>query len=125
MARRTLLSEVWWQQAIGMPDDEREIVKHYTLDQADLDLILRQNRAPNRLGLACVLACLRHPGRALADNEIPPQGMLRYLARQIGGDHRDIHEYVRRYFANPHIARGHSSEVPCTVRSRNYQALYY
>ncbi len=103
MARRTLLSEAWWQQATAVPDDEREIVKHYTLDQSDLDLILRQNRAPNRLGLACVLAALRHPGRALADNGILPQDMLRYLARQIGVDHREIH----KYFERPQTRREH------------------
>jgi hypothetical protein len=63
MARRSLLNEQWWHQTISMPDDEREIMKHYTLDQEDLFLIGRQNRDHNRLGLACVLACLRHPGR--------------------------------------------------------------
>ena len=118
MARRTLLSEVWWQQAIGMPDDEREIVKHYTLDQADLDLILRQNRAPNRLGLACVLACFRHPGRALADNEIPPQGMLRYLAQQIGVDHRGIHEYFER----PQTRREHLAMLLDRLNARPFSS---
>ena len=58
MARRALLSEIWWQQATTIPQDEREIVKHYTLDRPDLDLIMRQNKASNRLGLACVIALL-------------------------------------------------------------------
>ena len=84
MARRALLSEIWWNQATSIPDDEREIAKYYTLDQSDLDLIMRQNRASNRLGLACVLATLRFPGRPLADGEVLPPGVLRFLARQIG-----------------------------------------
>lgn len=96
MARRTLLSEAWWQQATAMPDDEREIIKHYTLDQADLDLILRQNRSANRLGLACVLAALCHPGRALADNEVLPQGMLRHLVASITGRFTNISTGHRR-----------------------------
>ncbi|CUX56793.1 hypothetical protein AGR8A_pTi10032 [Agrobacterium fabrum str. J-07] len=87
MARRALLSEAWWQQATIIPDDEREIAKHYTLDRSDLDLIMRQNKASNRLGLACVLATLRYPGRPLADGEVLPAGVLRFLARQIGVDH--------------------------------------
>lgn len=75
MARRALLSEAWWQQATIIPDNEREIAKHYTLDRSDLDLIMRQNKAANRLGLACVLATLRYPGRPLADGEVLPAGV--------------------------------------------------
>ncbi|WP_035228827.1 DUF4158 domain-containing protein, partial [Agrobacterium tumefaciens] len=86
MARRALLSEAWWQQATIIPDNEREIAKHYTLDRSDLDLIMRQNKASNRLGLASVLATLRYPGRPLADGEVLPAGVLRFLARQIGVD---------------------------------------
>ena len=96
MARRALLSETWWSQTTAIPDDEREIAKHYTLDQTDLDLIMRQNRASNRLGLACVLAMLRFPGRPLADGEVLPPGVLRFLARQIGVDYREIDQYFER-----------------------------
>nr|WP_245416008.1 Tn3 family transposase [Mesorhizobium denitrificans] len=98
-----MLSETWWSQATAIPDDEREIAKHYTLDQSDLDLIMRQNRAPNRLGLTCVLAMLRFPGRPLAEGEILPPGVLRFLARQIGVDHREID----RYFERPQTRREH------------------
>ncbi|MEK1946925.1 MAG: DUF4158 domain-containing protein [Ensifer adhaerens] len=103
MARRALLSEAWWQQATTIPDDEREIAKHYTLERQDLDLIMRQNKASNRLGLACVLAVLRYPGRPLADGEVLPLGLLRFLARQIGVDHREID----RYFERPQTRREH------------------
>ncbi|KAB2729235.1 DUF4158 domain-containing protein [Brucella intermedia] len=103
MARRALLSEAWWQQATTIPHDEREIAKHYTLDRADLDLIMRQNKASNRLGLACVLATLRYPGRPLAEGEVLPPGVLRFLARQIGVDHRKID----RYFERPQTRREH------------------
>ena len=96
MARRTLLSETWWNQVTTIPDEDREIAKYYTLDQADLDLVMRQNRASNRLGLACVLAMLRFPGRPLADGEILPSGVLLFLARQIGADHREIDRYFER-----------------------------
>jgi len=115
MARRALLSETWWSQATAFPDDEREIAKHYTLDQADLDPIMRQNRAPNRLGLACVLATLRFPGRPLADGEVLPAGVLRFLARQIGVDHREID----RYFERPQTRREHlaleSEQEQCEI----------
>ncbi|WFU51535.1 Tn3 family transposase [Sinorhizobium terangae] len=116
MARRTLLSEAWWNQATAIPDDERDIVKHYTLERADLDLIMRQNRAPNRLGLACVLAMLRYPGRPLADREVLPEGVLRYLARQIGVDHREIH----KYFERPQTRREHLALVFERTKTRPF-----
>nr|BAH89349.1 transposase [uncultured bacterium]BAH89375.1 transposase [uncultured bacterium]BAH89389.1 transposase [uncultured bacterium]BAH89466.1 transposase [uncultured bacterium]BAH89698.1 transposase [uncultured bacterium] len=103
MARRALLSEAWWQQATIIPDNEREIAKHYTLDRSDLDLIMRQNKASNRLGLACVLATIRYPGRPLADGEVLPAGVLQFLARQIGVDHHEID----RYFERPQTRREH------------------
>ncbi|WP_081525817.1 DUF4158 domain-containing protein [Rhizobium sp. CCGE 510] len=103
MARRALLSEIWWLQATTILQDEREIAKHYTLDRPDLDLIMRQNKASNRLGLACVMALLRYPGRPLADGEVLPSGVLRFLARQIGVDHREID----RYFERPQTRREH------------------
>ncbi|GAA4185971.1 hypothetical protein GCM10023069_69260 [Shinella granuli] len=64
MARRALLSEAWWQQATIIPDDEREIAKHYTLDRSDLDLIMRQNKTSNRLGLASPVFWPRYDIRA-------------------------------------------------------------
>lgn len=93
-----------WDQATAMPDDEREIAKHYALDRSGLDLVMRQNRPHNRLGLACVLAMLRYPDRPLADSGILPHGVLKYLARQIGVDHREIH----KFFERPRTRRGTS-----------------
>ncbi|MBA3043386.1 MAG: DUF4158 domain-containing protein [Rhizobiaceae bacterium] len=62
MARRTLLREAWWRQATATPGDVRPIARRYTLDRGDLDLIMRQNKASNRLRIACVLATLHYPG---------------------------------------------------------------
>ena len=103
MARRTLLSEAWWQQASALPDTEREVIKYYTLDQNDFNLILKQKRDMNRLGLACVLAALRYPRRALADNEVLPRRILRYLAQQMGIDQRKF----KSYFERPQTRREH------------------
>lgn len=64
---------------------------------------MRQNKASNRLGLACVLATLRYPGRPLADCEVLPRGVLQFLAQQIGVDHREI----SRYFERPQTRREH------------------
>ncbi|WP_084811381.1 DUF4158 domain-containing protein [Ensifer sp. BR816] len=101
--KSTAEREIWWQQATTIPEDEREIAKHCTLDRPDLDLIMRQNKASNRLGLVCVMALLRYPGRPLADGEILPAGVLRFLARKIGVDHHEI----ERYFERPQTRREH------------------
>lgn len=57
---------------------------------------MRQNKASNRLGIACVLATLRYPSRPLSDGEILPLGVLRLgitaeqfsLLVGIGGSHK-------------------------------------
>ncbi len=71
MTRKTLLSEAWWHQATTIPDDDRLIARHYTLERSDLDLIMRQNKDANRLGLACVIAMLRYRDVGLSGTVYP------------------------------------------------------
>lgn len=49
-----------------------------------------QNKASNRLGLACVLVTLRYPCRPLADGEILPLRCPPVLAFQPFAEHLDI-----------------------------------
>jgi hypothetical protein len=46
MAQRRLLSPLQWNGLLAPPVEEQEIVRHYTLSRADLDLI-----APNQGGV--------------------------------------------------------------------------
>jgi hypothetical protein len=55
---------------LAPPNDEREIVRHYTLSRDDLDLIAGKRSGHSRLGFAVLLCYMRHPGRVLEANEI-------------------------------------------------------
>ncbi|WP_247888013.1 DUF4158 domain-containing protein, partial [Azospirillum brasilense] len=39
MARRRLLTEDQWARLLAVPDDERAMVRHYTLSRDDLDIV--------------------------------------------------------------------------------------
>jgi len=59
MARRRLLSDeqmaTFWAWAI----DEREIVRHYTLSAADIELVGKRRVGATRLGFAVLLCGMR------------------------------------------------------------------
>lgn len=84
MARRRLLSEAAWAARLACATDEREVVRHYTLNDDDRDVIVRKRLDANRLGFAVALCLMRFPGRALERDETAPEPMLGYVARQLG-----------------------------------------
>ena len=57
MARRGLLTEDERQLMFGVPRQEHLIIKHYTLSQYDLDLILRK-RGASQAAKCPSLSCL-------------------------------------------------------------------
>src|SRR5271165_5821292 len=66
------------------PTEHRDLVRHFTLSEADLGAIRRCRGDHNRLGYALMLCYLRHPGRALRSGERPPPALLAFVAEQIG-----------------------------------------
>ncbi len=62
---------------------DREIARHYTFTQKDLDLIKSRRRLHNRLGFAVQLAVLRFPGRPLKDLAGVPSRVLAAIADQV------------------------------------------
>ena len=64
---------------------DREIARHYTFTQKDLDLIRQRRRLHNRLGFAVQLAVLRFPGRPLKDLAGIPARVLAAIADQVQG----------------------------------------
>jgi TnpA family transposase len=81
---------------LAPPNDEREIVRHYTLSRDDLDLIAGKRSGHSRLGFAVLLCYMRHPGRVLEANEIPPPELLSFIADQLDIDPGAFAEYRRR-----------------------------
>ena len=94
MARRQLLTDEQWARLLAPPNDEREIVRHYTLSRDDLDLIAGKRSGRSRLGFAVLLCYLRHPGWVLEANEIPPPELLSFIADQFDMDAGAFAEYT-------------------------------
>ncbi len=83
MARRQRLSETQIAELFDPPTEQRELVRHYTLSEADLVAIRRRHGDQNRLGHALMRCYLRYPGRALRVGERPPVALLKFVADQI------------------------------------------
>ncbi len=96
MPARSLLSAEQRTKLFSIPTDTAAMARHYVFDAADLANIRARRRASNRLGFAVQLCVLRHPGRVLDPNEVPPEPMLAFVANQIGADSSLFGDYARR-----------------------------
>ena len=97
MARRQQLSEAQVAALFDPPSDQRELVRHYTLTDADLAAIRRCRGDHNRLGHALMLCHLRFPGRALRAGEQPPPALLAFVAEQVEVLPDVIDDYLARW----------------------------
>jgi hypothetical protein len=88
------LSEIQIAELFDPPIEQRELVRYYTLSEADLTAIARCRGDHNRLGHAIMRCYLRYPGRALHVGERPPAAMLEFVAEQIGVFPASIDEYL-------------------------------
>ncbi|MGD0107033.1 MAG: Tn3 family transposase [Rhodopila sp.] len=94
MARRQRLSEIQIAELFDPPTEQRELVRYYTLSEADLAAVARCRGDHNRLGLALMRCYLRYPGRALQVGERPPMAVLEFVAEQISVFPASIDEYL-------------------------------
>lgn len=63
--------------------DEPTLSRHYLLSTDDLTLVRHRRLDFNRLGYAVQLTVLRHLGRSLRPDEVPPDEVLLFLADQL------------------------------------------
>ena len=96
MSLRPLLRADQWSALVDMPTDEESLIRHCTLDRAELDLIQAKRTPHNRLGLTIQLCFLRHLGRAILSGETAPAPMVAFVAQQIGVNTGALAEYARR-----------------------------
>src|SRR5208282_1483846 len=83
MTRRQQLSEAQIAALFDPPTDRRELVRYYTLSDADIAMIRRCRGDHSRLGYALMLCYLRHPGRPLHANERPPVALVSFVAESM------------------------------------------
>ena len=83
MPRRTILSASERENLLALPDNQDDLIRHYTLSESELAIIRQHRGAANQLGFAVQLCYLRYPGVMLGAEEAPFPPLLRLVATQI------------------------------------------
>ncbi len=96
MPPRTLLSAEQRTRLFAIPTESAEMVRHYTLGADDLALVRTKRRSVNRVGFAIQLCLLRYPGFGLGPAEQPPEGMIAFVAHQLGASPPTFGDYAQR-----------------------------
>jgi TnpA family transposase len=116
VARRQRLSEAQIAELYDPPTEQRELVRHFTLSEADLAANRRCRGDHNRLGQALLLCYLRYPGRPLRAGERPPESLLTFVAEQI----EVLPGAVDDYLTAERNRRCHSAELQDRLRLRPF-----
>ena len=86
MPRRSLLTANERASLLAIPTVDEDLIRHYTLAEADI-AVARQHRGDhNRFGFAVQLCALRYPGRPLDPANGPPDAFLSFVAGQLRVD---------------------------------------
>jgi TnpA family transposase len=72
MPRRHILTERQRKALFDLPTDEGALLRHYILDDDDIEHIRTRRHAHNKLGFALQLCAFRYPGRLLTAGEVIP-----------------------------------------------------
>ena len=96
MPRRKILTDRQKVKLFALPTDEPSLLKHFMLDDFDIEQIKQRRRAHNKIGFALQLCALRYPGRSLAPGELIPAEVIEFLAAQIGVDAGELLNYPIR-----------------------------
>jgi TnpA family transposase len=118
MPRRSVLTPAQLAALCALPTTEVEIARQYTLDERDLAVIRQRRGAHNRLGFAVQLCYLRYPGQALRPGSIPPEGLLTFVAQQVGAPPDCWAAYAQR----DETRREHALELQAAFDYRAFTA---
>jgi TnpA family transposase len=94
--RRSLLSSAERQSLLSYPDSEEDLIRHYTLSDADQSLIRQRRGNSNRLGIAVQMCLLRFPGQGLLPDADVPSFLLQWIGKQTGVDTACWPQYAGR-----------------------------
>ena len=115
---RPLLTAAQRAALFDHPTTERDLIRYYTLTEADLVLVARQRHDHTRLGFALMLCTLRHPGRLLREGERPPVALIGFVAEQVGVFPQAFEKYLR----HDQTRRRHAAELQLLLHCRVYSA---
>jgi TnpA family transposase len=86
MPRRSILSATERENLMALPEEQDDLIRHYSFTESDLSLIRQRRGDANRIGFAVQLCLLRYPGYALASDMPMPDPVIQWIARQIRSD---------------------------------------
>jgi Domain of unknown function (DUF4158) len=118
VTRRQQLTEAQIVALFNPPTEQPELIRHYTLSEADFVAIRRCRGDHNRLGQALMLCYLRYPGRPLRAGERPPEPLLAFVAEQIDVLPQSIDDYL----SAERNRRNHAIELQERLRLRPFGA---
>ncbi|WP_298937191.1 Tn3 family transposase [uncultured Ruegeria sp.] len=96
MPRRSLLTARQRAALFDLPIDDASLMKHYTLDDEDIEHIRTRRRPENQIGFALQLCAFRYPGRLLKAGEVIPEPVSRFVAAKLGLKTDDLLSYAAR-----------------------------
>lgn len=105
MPRRRALTEAQLETLFAIPTTEADLIRHWTLDEADLAAVDRRRGAANQLGYALQLCAFRYPGRLLRPGEAIPEAALRFVADQLRIGAAALAAALAAYAARPQTRR--------------------
>lgn len=97
MRGKELLTPVQREELLHISvETEHELTLHYTFSTEDLEIINQHRRDHNRLGFDVQLCILRYPGCTVTNMPAIPEGLLKFVAKQIGIDYMVYEAYAKR-----------------------------
>ena len=96
MTHRTVLTARQRAALFDLPTDEIALLRHYTLDDEDIEHIRTRRRPENQIGFTLQLCAFRYPGRLLKAGEVIPEPVSRFVAAQLGLKSDDLVPYAAR-----------------------------
>ena len=107
MPRRSILSASEREGLLVLPDNQDDLIRHYTFSETDLSIIKQRRGIANQLGFAVQLCYMRYPGIALSIGKEPAAPLLRLITDQIKISANEWPQYARR----AETRREHSLEL--------------
>ncbi len=121
MPRRSIFSITERKGLFDIPESQDDLIRLYTLSDADLALIRQHRGAQNRLGFAVQLCYMRYPGILLAANAAPFDPLLNIVSEQLKVSNALWDDYGKR----EQTRREHIVELQTIFGFRTFTTLHH
>src|ERR1039458_2742824 len=121
MPRRSILSGIERESLLALPDNQDDVIRHYTFNESALSVIRQHRGAANRLGFAVQLCYMRYPGVMLGAGEAPDPPLLRLVAAQLKVGEECWAEYGQR----DQTRREHLAELQSVFGFQPFATRHY